>query len=66
MDNRLGEVENRLAVVDYMQKKTSDQVRQLKIAVDNMNWRMDRDYHRLLDGIETIEEVLRRNTLIPR
>lgn len=65
IDDRLDKVENRLDVIEVRQDKMSKQLTELQIAHKRFELSTNTKLSKLQDGMDTIEEILRVNDLLP-
>ena len=66
VDSKLDKVDNRFEMLEVWQKKTSDQVAELQVAQKLFELNTNKKLARLQDGMDTVEEILKLNELIPR
>ena len=66
VDERFDKVDNRLEMLEVWQKKTSGQVAELQVSQKLFELNTNKILARLQDGMDTIEEILKLNDLIPR
>lgn len=66
VDNRLDKVDNRLDNMEVRQNKMAAQLAELQLAQKHFEVNMNKKYARLQDSVDTIEEILKINNLLPR
>lgn len=66
INQRLDKVDSKLEMLEVWQKKTSDQVAELQVAQKLFELSTNKKLARLQDGMDTVEEILKLNELIPR
>lgn len=66
MDSRLDKMDSRLDVMEIRQNKMSEQLTELQISQKLFEMNTNKKLARLQDAVDTIEEILRMNELIPR
>ncbi len=66
MDHRLDSMENRLDVMEVKQNKMHEQLTELQISQKLFEMNTTKKIARLQDGMDTIEEILKLNELLPR
>ena len=66
MDGQLDKIESKLEMLHVWQKKTAEHVAELKVMQELFELNTNKRFARLQDGLETIEEILKLNDLIPR
>jgi len=62
----LDKMDNRLNVIELKQNKMSDQLTELQVSQKLFELNTNKKLARLQDGLDTVEEVLKMNELIPR
>ena len=66
MDGQLDKIESKLEMLHVWQKKTAEHVAELKVMQELFELNTNKRFARLQDGLETMEEILKLNDLIPR
>lgn len=66
VNSRLDKMDSKLEMLEVWQKKTSDQVAELQVAQKLFELSTNKKLARLQDGMDTIEEILKLNEMIPR
>lgn len=66
MDSRLDKIENRLNVMEIKQNKMHEQLTELQLAQKLFELNTNKKLARLQDGMDTVEEILKMNELIPQ
>lgn len=66
VDSRLDKVDSRLEMLEVWNKKTSEQVAELQVAQKLFELSTNKKLARLQDSMDTVEEILKLNNLIPR
>lgn len=66
VNSRLDKMDSKLEMLEVWQKKTSDQVAELQVAQKLFELNTNKKFARLQDGMDTVEEILKLNDLIPR
>lgn len=66
MENRLDKMENRLEVLEVKQDRLSEQLTEVQLSQKLFVMNANKKFARLQDGIDTMEEILKMNELIPR
>ena len=66
MDGRLDKVDSRLDVMEIKQNRMQEQLTELQLAQKLFELNTNKKLARLQDGMDTIEEILKMNDLIPR
>lgn len=66
IDNRLDKIDNRLDVMEVKQNKMSDQLTELQLSQKLFEMNTNKKLARLQDGMDTVEEILKLNELLPR
>ena len=66
MEGRLDKMESRLNVMEVKQNKMHDQLTELLLSQKLFEMNANKKFARLQDGMDTIEEILKINELIPR
>ncbi len=64
--DRLDKIDNRLNVMEVRQNKMSEQLTELQVSQKLFELNTNKKFARLQDGMDTIEEVLKMNEMIPR
>ncbi len=62
----LDKIDNRLNVMEVKQNKMSEQLTELQLSQKLFELNTNKKLARLQDGMDTVEEVLKMNELIPR
>lgn len=66
MDDHLDKMDNRLDVMEIKQNKMLDQLTELQLSQKLFELNTNKKLARLQDAIDTVEEILKMNELIPR
>ena len=66
MDNRLDKMDNRLEVMEIKQNKMHEQLTELQLSQKLFELNTNKKLARLQDGMDTVEEILKINELIPQ
>ena len=66
INDRLDKIDSRLNVMELKQNKMSDQLTELQLSQKLFELNTNKKLARLQDGMDTVEEVLKMNELIPR
>lgn len=66
INNRLDKIDNRLDVMEVKQNKMSDQLTELQLSQKLFEMNTNKKLARLQDGMDTVEEILKLNELLPR
>ena len=66
INDRLDKIDSRLDVMEVKQNKMSDQLTELQLSQKLFELNTNKKLARLQDGMDTVEEVLKMNELIPR
>lgn len=66
MDNRLDKMDNRMEAMEVKQDKMQEQLTELQLSQKLFEKETNKKLARLQDGMDTIEEILKMNELIPR
>ena len=66
MNDRLDKIDSRLDVMEVKQNKMSDQLTELQLSQKLFELNTNKKLARLQDGMDTVEEILKMNELIPR
>ena len=64
--DKIDKIDNRLDVIDVKQNKMSDQLTELQLSQKLFEMNTNKKLARLQDGMDTIEEILKLNELLPR
>lgn len=65
MDNRLDKMDNRIQVLEVKQDRLSEQLTEMQLSQKLFEMNANKKFARLQDGMDTIEEILKMNDLIP-
>ena len=66
IENRLDKVESKLETIHVWQKKNYERLEELKVSEKIFELNNNKKLARLQDGLDTMEEILKLNDLIPR
>ena len=66
LESDMQTVKGKLEMLHVLQKKTAEHVAELKVTQELFELNTNKRFARLQDGLETIEEILKLNDLIPR
>lgn len=66
MDSRLDKMDNRLEVMEIKQNKMHEQLTELQLSQKLFELNTNKKLARLQDGMDTVEEILKMNELIPQ
>ena len=66
IDSRLDKMDSRLGVMEVKQNRMQEQLTELQLAQKLFELNTNKKLARLQDGMDTIEEILKINELIPR
>ena len=66
IDGRLDKMDSRLGVMEVKQNRMQEQLTELQLAQKLFELNTNKKLARLQDGMDTIEEILKINELIPR
>ena len=66
INNRLDKIDNRLDVMEVKQNKMSDQLTEMQLSQKLFEMNTNKKLARLQDGMDTVEEILKLNELLPR
>ena len=66
INDRLDKIDSRLDVMDVKQNKMSEQLTELQLSQKLFELNTNKKLARLQDGLDTVEEILKMNELIPR
>lgn len=64
--DRLDKMDNRLEVMEIKQNKMHEQLTELQLAQKLFELNTNKKLARLQDGMDTVEEILKMNELIPQ
>ncbi len=64
--DRLDKIDDRLDVMEVKQNKMSEQLTELQLSQKLFELNTNKKLARLQDGMDTVEEILKINELIPR
>ena len=64
--DKLDKIDNRLDVMEVRQNKMHEQLTELQLSQKLFELNTNKKLARLQDGMDTVEEVLKMNELIPR
>ena len=65
MDGRLDKMDNRIQVLEVKQDRLSEQLTEMQLSQKLFEMNANKKFARLQDGMDTIEEILKMNDLIP-
>lgn len=63
---KIDKIDNRLDVMEVKQNKMSDQLTELQLSQKLFEMNTNKKLARLQDGMDTVEEILKLNELLPR
>lgn len=66
MDERFDKMDNRLEVMEVRQNKMHEQLTELQLSQKLFELNTNKKLARLQDGLDTVEEILKMNELIPQ
>lgn len=66
MDKRLDKMDNCLEVMEVKQNKMHEQLTELQLSQKLFELNTNKKLARLQDGLDTVEEILKMNELIPQ
>lgn len=66
INDKLDKMENRLEVLEVKQDRLSEQLTEVQLSQKLFVMNANKKFARLQDGIDTMEEILKMNELIPR
>ena len=66
MDGRLDKMDNRLEIMEIKQNKMHEQLTELQLSQKLFELNTNKKLARLQDGMDTVEEILKMNELIPQ
>ncbi len=66
INDRLDKIDSRLDVIEVKQNKMSDQLTELQLSQRLFELNTNKKLARLQDGMDTVEEVLKMNEMLPR
>jgi len=66
INEHLDKIDNRLDVMEVKQNKMSDQLTELQLSQKLFEMNSNKKLARLQDGMDTVEEILKLNELLPR
>lgn len=66
INDRLEKIDNRLDVIELKQNKMSEHLTEFQLSQKLFELNTNKKLARLQDGLDTVEEVLKMNELIPR
>lgn len=66
INDRLDKMDNRLDVMEVKQNKMSEQLTELQLSQKLFELNTNKKLARLQDAMDTVEEILKINELIPR
>ena len=66
MDSRLDKMDSRLDVMEVKQNKMHEQLTELQLSQKLFELNTNKKLARLQDGMDTVEEILKLNELIPQ
>lgn len=64
--DRLDKMDSRLGVMEVKQNRMSDQLTELQVSQKLFELNTNKKLARLQDGLDTVEEILKMNELLPR
>ena len=66
INKRLDKIDNRLDVMEVKQNKMHEQLTELQLSQKLFELNTNKKLARLQDGMDTVEEILKMNELIPQ
>lgn len=66
INDRLDKMDSRLGVMEVKQNRMSDQLTELQVSQKLFELNTNKKLARLQDGLDTVEEILKMNELLPR
>ena len=66
IDSRLDKMDNRLEIMEIKQNKMHEQLTELQLSQKLFELNTNKKLARLQDGMDTVEEILKMNELIPQ
>ena len=66
INKRLDKIDNRLDVMEVKQNKMHEQLTELQLSQKLIELNTNKKLARLQDGMDTVEEILKMNELIPQ
>lgn len=66
VDSRLDKADNRLNNMEVRQNKMSEQLTELQLSQKLFEMNTNKKFAKLQDSVDTIEEILKINELLPR
>lgn len=66
MDERFDKMDNRIEVMEVRQNKMHEQLTELQLSQKLFELNTNKKLARLQDGLDTVEEILKMNELIPQ
>lgn len=66
IDQKLEPINSKLEMLQVWQKKTAEHVKELQVDQQLFELNTNKKLARLQDGMDTMEEILKLNDLIPR
>lgn len=66
INDKLDKMDNRLEVLEVKQDRLSEQLTEVQLSQKLFVMNANKKFARLQDGIDTMEEILKMNELIPR
>ena len=63
---KIDKIDNRLDVMEVKQNKMSDQLTEMQLSQKLFEMNTNKKLARLQDGMDTVEEILKLNELLPR
>ena len=66
INSRLDKMDNRLEVMEIKQNKMHEQLTELQLSQKLFELNTNKKLARLQDGMDTVEEILKMNELIPQ
>ena len=65
MDDRLDKMDNRLTTIEVKQNRMSEQLTEMQLSQKLFEMNANKKLARLQDGMDTMEEIMKMNELIP-
>lgn len=66
INDRLDIIDNRLSTMEVKQDRMAEQLVQMQLSEKLFEMNSNKKFARLQDGMDTIEEIMKMNELIPR
>ena len=65
MDSRLDKMDNRISTMEVKQNRMAEQLTEMQLSQKLFEMNANKKFARLQDGMDTIEEILKMNELLP-